>query len=114
MDNKFEIEFNRLLVEGKEEWTSWVDKMPALHFDPTWGVQIIPPFGGALARFRISKGNTWVSVYFDAFNRLGYFGSVFDDPVPYFELYPFGDDVKRYGLDEVDELMSDIRKIFNG
>lgn len=113
MDSKYDIEFNRLLVEGQEQWRSWIDKMPALHFDPTWDVHIIPPFGGALARFRIIKGNTWVSVYFDAFNRLGYFGSVLEEPVPYFELYPFGNDVKRYGFDEVDEMMDDIRKIFN-
>ena len=112
----YEEELTRYRIETNENWRYWIEHMPALRFDSEWEVKIIPPFAGALARFLVKNihyPNNQVSVYFDSLNRLGIYGTV-DNPEPYFELYPYGGDVKRYGIDETDEMMNDIRKILNG
>ena len=108
----FELERLRHEVEAQEHWKDWLRKMPALRFDSDWDVRVIPPFAGALARFWIDKGDKHVSVYFDTLSRLGWMMDG-EEPIPYFELYPFEDDVKRYHLDETDELMRDIRAVLN-
>ena len=109
-----ELELQRYRVESQENWREWCKKMPKLRFDPEWDVKIIPPFGGALARFAVSKGDRWCDVYFDAYSRLGWVMDDDDNPIPYFELYPWEEDVKRYYMDEVDELLRDIRTILEG
>lgn len=61
----------------------------------------IPPFGGALVRYRVkdtATGKT-VSVYLDCYDLLGYFGS------PYWEVYPCGEDVGRCHMSNVDSLL---------
>lgn len=108
-----DLEMKRSNVEVKEKWRDWSRKIPALHFKEEWNVHIIPPFGGALARFRIEYNNRFVSVYFDAYSRLGWMMDG-DNPIPYWELYapdsPSDEfnDVKRYYLNDTDELMHDI------
>ena len=108
------LENERAAIESKEHWKEWINKMPAFHFEPDWDVYVIPPFGGAMARFKIKKGSRWVSVYFDVFSRLGYMVDHENKPLPYFELYPWGNDIKRYYIDEVDELMQDIHTVLDG
>lgn len=105
-----DLEHKRFDIEEQEKWKYWCYKMPALRFDPSWDVYIIPPYAGAMARFLVRKGERFADVYFDAYSRLGWMmaGS---EPIPYFELYPWENDVKRYRLDEVDELMNDIRLV---
>ena len=113
--DNFELMNRRLIVESEEGWREWIHNMPSLHFDRRWSVQVIPPFGGALARFYIDYKGKHVSVYFDAFGRLGWYSDVHGNQIPYFELYPYDDgDVRRYGVDETDKMMNDIRKILNG
>lgn len=108
-------ERNRFKVEAEKRWQDWVDKMPTLHFDRDWNVRIIPPFRGALARFWIDHKDKHVSVYFDAYNRLGFHVDENGDPKPYFEMHDkTTGDTERYNMDEVDAMVDDIRRILNG
>ena len=68
----FDLLRARYDVERREHWYSWIDKIPALHFDPEWDVRIIPPFGGAVARFYVHYNGNHVSVYLDTMCRLGW------------------------------------------
>ena len=108
----FELESKRYDVESREKWREWCSKMPSLQFDPDWDVKIIPPYGGAMARFAIYRGDEYCcDVYFDVYSRLGWEMDDANEPVPYFELYPWEGDCKRYYINEVDELMRDIKTI---
>lgn len=91
-------------IEAEQDWRGWVDKIPAIQFDAGWKVQVIPPFSGALARFRVTVGDKTVSVYLDGYDALGYFGE------PYWEVYPVDGDVGRCAMEDTDELLSLIRK----
>ena len=98
---------NRAKVEGHEKWKDLTKDIPIINFKSEWDVKIIPPFAGAVARFLIIKDNKRIcSVYLDWYDRLGYVGE------PYYELYPFEDDVKRYLLSETKELIEDIDSIW--
>ena len=82
----------RLKTEDEEKWMEWVDKLPWLNFKKEWNVKVIPPFAGAIARFQISldDGNkTFISVYFDGFDKLGWVGK------PYWEIYPVESEGER-------------------
>ena len=106
----------RYLLEEKEQWRSrWVKEIPYLQFDDDWKVKIIPPFAGALARFIVKKGDKTVSVYFDGYSKLGYMYDRNNNPIPYFEIYPAPntEDVKRYYINKVDEMINDIRIVLN-
>jgi hypothetical protein len=95
-------------VEHGEKWSEINKSIPSFNFDKEWDIKIIPPFGGAVARFLVFKGDNRIcSVYLDWFGRLG---AVYE---PYYELYPYENDVKRYLLDDTDELISDIRDLYN-
>lgn len=94
--------FERHQIERTEKWAEWVKDIPSIKFPPDWSVQVIPPFGGAMARFVVSTEKARVSVYLDVYDRLGYFGS------PYWEIHPYEDDVMRYPMSSVDELLKGI------
>ncbi len=114
--NSIESFMERSHVEAKEEWrTKWAKEIPYLRFDNDWEVKIIPPFAGALARFIVKKGDKIVSVYFDGYSQLGYMYDKNDNPIPYFEIYPSTNEggVKRYYIDQADEMINDIRIILN-
>lgn len=107
---KFELEMRRSKLEADEGWRNKVKEIPFLQFPPNCEVQIIPPFGGALARFIIRKqgSDKSISVYFDYFSRLGCMDR------PYWELYPnVNDDTSRYYLGEEAELMEEIKTLLN-
>ena len=107
-----EEEMRRYKVETDEKWRNWCDKIPALQFDSSWDVRIIPPFSGALVRFVVSKNDRGISVYFDAYSRLGWMCEN-DEPIPYWEIYTSvnEDFPKRYLLGEENEMMAEIRKV---
>lgn len=108
-------ELIRAQIETSEDWRGWCKKIPELHFDSDWNVKIIPPFAGALIRFVISKNNKSVSVYFDGYSKLGYMYDENDNAIPYFEIYPSpNSDIRRYFLNETEEMMNDIREVLNG
>lgn len=91
--------------------------IPFLQFDPDWSVQPIPPFGAALVRFCVRR-SIWpknmrrsVSVYLDDLHALGS-GPIDDDgsPLPYWEVYPVDGDVDRFDMNDVEGLISAIRR----
>ena len=106
----FNASIARFHVEEEYEFRKWAGKMPAFQFDPNWEVKIIPPFGGAVARFYVINGNKHISVYFDAYDELGCVGE------PYWECYPnaTNGDVARFLFGEEDALMQEIKKVLNG
>jgi len=79
-------------IEASEEWRKWIEQIPALQFKPEWCVKVIPPFGGAMARFWIDCGEAHCSVYLDCHEAIGYYGS------PYWEVYPVDGDVGRVAI----------------
>jgi len=98
----------RSKIESEENWRELVDKIPVLNFKQEWDVKIIPPFSGAIARFMIIKNDKLVaSVYLDWYAQLGCMDS------PYYELYSYENDVKRYLLDETEQLLKDIETLWS-
>ena len=102
----------RYEVENEYEFRKWMQKIPALHFKPEWNVKIIPPFGGAIARFTIDYNNRHISCYLDCYDELGYYGK------PYWEIYPYtyedGEiDVFRCDMEDTYTLITKIEKELN-
>ena len=92
-------------VEADYHWREWIKEIPPLHFKPEWDVIIIPPYGGAIARFLVRYHNKKVSCYLDCYDELGYFGA------PYWEIYPYEDDIYRIRMNDTKELMEKIQEV---
>jgi len=105
---KHDVHMQRYDVESKENWREWVERIPNISFPADWRVKIIPPFGGALVRFLVIKGEKRISVYLDVFERLGFYGG------PYWEIYPYGTDVYRVSMENTEELIQKITEELNG
>ncbi len=99
--------FKRAEIEKDEKWLEWIKKIPHLQFKENWKIKILPPFSYAMVRFRVDKDNNYVSVYLDCYDRLGYFGE------PYWEVYPYKDDIYRVKMNNTDELMKIITEVIN-
>ena len=99
-------------VEQMQGFRNWSNKLPYFHFDKEWNVKIIPPFAGAVIRFAIDYNGKHVSVYFDAYSRLGWMYDENEEPIPYFEYYD-GEETHRYWLEESEQMMNDIRNFLN-
>jgi hypothetical protein len=84
--------------------TKWIDEIPYLNFPNDVEVKVIPPFAGAVVRFVVRKGKNTVSVYLDCYNILGIFNE------PYWEIYPYYEDVYRCPMNETDDLMEKIEE----
>jgi len=95
---------SRCRIEDAEEWREWIGKVPSIKFPAEWKIKIIPPYGGAIVRFRVIKGKHEVSVYLDCYDRLGCYGS------PYWEIYPYEGDCMRHDMDDVKGLLKSIKK----
>jgi hypothetical protein len=80
------------------------ERLPYLKFDNDWEVKVGTPFFGASARFMVRKCCAEVSVYADFFDNCGYVGK------PYWEVYPYDNDVFRCLIHETDSLLDAIRK----
>lgn len=85
------------------ESSKWLKEIPYLTFPSDWKVQVSPPFGAAVVRFRVKSKGKEVSVYLDCYDSLGYFGS------PYWEVYPYDYDVYRVAMNDTKELMEAIQ-----
>ena len=95
--------------ELKEQWRSLVDELPYLRFPETAEVRVIPPFAGAACRFqiRLRKSKTpanSISVYLDAQDALGFMGK------PYWEIYPYKEDTRRFILGEEKDMVNTIMR----
>lgn len=97
----------RYEIENKEHWRERINEIPFLRFPQDWMIKIIPPFGGAMARFIVEKQEKRISVYLDFDNALGWCKR------PYWEIYPFEGDVYRCGINETQELIEAIAKALN-
>ena len=94
------------MLKRKEQWDQWMD-IPKLKLRPEWDLQMVPPFGGMMARFWVFDGEQRVSVYFDVYDRAGSVG------VPYWEIYPDADgDCSRFLAKETSELTEAIAASF--
>lgn len=83
----------------------WAKKIPTIQFPADWRVGIIPPFGGAMIRFKVATNtDRYISVYLDCYDNLGCVGE------PYWEIYPYKEDCKRFLMNEVDELIQGIKE----
>lgn len=91
---------NRL--EVVMEYDRWCGEIPYINFPSDWEIKIIPPFYGAVVRFKVKKGDTDVSIYLDCYDHLGCVGK------PYWEIYPVNGDVSRCAIQEVDYLLEAI------
>lgn len=96
-NSKIRYEYEELMEHKK-----WIEEIPGLIFSEDWEVQIIPPFAGAVIRFRIKCGKAWVSVYLDCYDNLGICGE------PYWEIYPYFDDIFRCSMKDTERLLSAI------
>jgi len=94
------------------EWNKWMKEMPFISWPDDMEVQAIPPFTGAIVRYRIRiKGSEEVcatppvaSVYLDCYDILGVYGK------PYWEVYPVEDDTYRCDMEDVDALINAVRR----
>lgn len=89
-------------VENIQEYKKWEKLIPFIKFPADWEIKIIPPFGGAVLRFVVRRGENIVSVYLDCYDRLGSYGE------PYWEIYPCKPDTYRCPMNEVDDLLEAI------
>lgn len=95
---------SRYDVEGAEGWRELIPTIPYIKFPATWEVKIVPPFGGAVARFMVKlPDGVTKSVYLDCFDRLGFVGH------PYWEVYPYKDDVGRCDIHDTKKLLQMIK-----
>ena len=98
---------SRCNLERVEKWRDWIDKLPTIPLDTSiCRIKVIPPFGGALIRFRVYPMDTdeiSVSVYLDVNQSLG----IWDGP--YWEIYPAtNNDTKRFELEDVEHMCKEI------
>jgi len=80
-------ELKRCNIENEENWQLWHSRIPDIEFKEGWKIKPLAPFGGALVRFLVKLGDAHVSVYLDVNDSLGCVGR------PYWEIYPYEDDV---------------------
>lgn len=121
-NSKYEsTRLERYRIENDEDWRGWCGKAPWLQFPPELEVKIIPPFGGAMARFMVrfagcTDEDKHVSVYWDTNDTLGIMSK------PYWEIYPVkykGDDgdyhdTARFLMGEEPQVMVSIIKALMG
>jgi hypothetical protein len=105
MRQKIEIEtyHKRYEVEREQKWREEISTLPFIQFPSDWSIQVIPPFGDAVVRFRVRlPSGKEKSIYLDKRNSLGYW----DEPdQAYWEVYPYQGDVGRCGINEIDVLL---------
>jgi hypothetical protein len=97
------VNTSRYEVESQQKWREEVKHIPFIQFPVDWKVQIIPPFGDAVIRFRVKLPSGMdKSVYLDVRDSLGCVGS------PYWEVYPYHDDIFRCPREDVTALLEAI------
>jgi len=82
-------------------WKEWERKIPYIRFPTKWRIKIVPPFVGAMVRFKASSYNTGkdVSVYLDCHDVLGCMKT------PYWEIYPIDGDTARCEMEDTKRLI---------
>jgi hypothetical protein len=105
-EERIKKEMQRHEIERYESWLEWTKKIPHLRFEKEWKVQIIPPFGGAIARFIVENtSGKRCSIYLDVFDKLGYVGE------PYWEVYDFETEPEIFLMEDTDGLLDYIKEL---
>lgn len=99
----------RVKVEQNDEWRKWSQEIPTINFPSNWNVRIIPPISGAIIRFLIidSEKDKKISIYLDCYDRLGIVGE------PYWEIYPYADDIYRIKMADTKQLIQRIQEVLD-
>lgn len=103
-DNYIEIVKAESLLEEEYEFRKWLTKIPSIKLPTHLSFVPSPNFSGSVARFRVQadfKKND-LSVYLDCYDNLGCFGE------PYWELYPYKEDVFRCAMNDTTSLVNAI------
>lgn len=96
-----ELTLTRYKVEEEQKWREEVQTLPFIQFPAGWQIQIIPPFGDAVVRFRVKlPSGAEKSIYLDKRNSLGYW-----EGEGYWEVYPYRGDVGRCDIRDIPELL---------
>ena len=94
------IKRERYGIEDKQNWMDEIEKIPYINFPSEWKVRIVPPVNDAVVRFHVVLPcGRWKSIYLDCRDSLGCVGS------PYWEVYPYCDDVGRCAREDVMRLL---------
>lgn len=96
-NNNLPYEYSKQMEHKK-----WRQEIPYIQFPTDWKVQVTPPFGGAVVRFRVRKNNAEVSIYLDCYNNLG----CCDEP--YWEVFPYDRDCFRCSMLDIESLLNAI------
>lgn len=115
IERTFEILKKSHEMEEILEWDKWRVEIPYIKFPAHWHVKIIPPKNGAVIRFLVTTpehvkklGTDYeISVYLDCYCALGIYGS-YKNPLPYWEIYPIGNDTYRCEMNDIDNLLENI------
>lgn len=100
MSDRLEQRWARDRIEHDQKWEAEIDLIPFINFPADWAIQVIPPFRDAVVRFRVRlPSGTFKSVYLDSRMSLGYWEG------PYWEVYPYEDDIGRCDRDDIDTLL---------
>lgn len=98
----FELQRQRYMVEEKQDWRGDMKTIPFIQFPADWKIQVIPPFGDAVVRFRVRLPSLKEkSIYLDTRESLGVYGNL----EPYWEVSPYKGDTGRCGINEIDILL---------
>lgn len=101
-DEHFELQRKRYEIENKQKWREDIKTIPFIQFPADWKIQVIPPFGDAVVRFRVQlPSGKERSIYLDSRESLGLYG----DLEPYWEVYPHRGDTARCGINEIEKLL---------
>jgi len=96
-------------VQDELEYYKWMEEIPGIPLEKLsrYIIKIIPPFLGAIIRFKIinPRNSNMCSVYLDAYNFLGYYG---DYNEPYWEVYIENKEPIRISIQDIDELIDTI------
>lgn len=84
------------------ETREWTSSIPPITFPSDWQVHIVPPFAGAVVRFVVVKGDSYVSVYLDGYGILG------AEEEPYWEVFTPNEDSfpQRCPMENTDMLVN--------
>lgn len=101
MTRDIDLTMMRYKIEEQQSWREETKSIPFIQFPSDWKVQIIPPFGDAIVRFRVEiEEGVHRSIYLDGRNSLGYWGDGY-----YWEVYPYRGDTGRCDMEDISELL---------
>ncbi len=88
-----------------EESMEWIDKIPWIRWPNGWDVKAIFPFAGVMVRYLVRDPETGseVSIFLDCHKSLTIHA-------PCWEVYAYGDNTMQCEIDDVDTLLSIIRR----